>query len=499
MPLRSQYWIPSIILLISFCLHLSLMSKGPVTLDCLSLVINSQATLETHHLHYLYGSGYPLMVLLGSIFIAMGKYIGIADPVLAVNFISVLFSSTAILAFYLLVQRICDTLTAVLAFFILLLNPISLDISTYGINHAPALCFLLLGQLSLLRFQTAGNITNLLLSALYFGFMGATRLQDFILTFPAISFMFTLGLKDNSSQSIKHEIRYFPLFIMTTILIIMLFHLPYFIFDHDNYILQAESNWKLHLAGGLQKLFSRYLVSSLSCLIKNFNIVGIICFGAGLYYTAVLNKRLLIFTILWWTIPLCLFGNDITNAPRYLNILLPAIIIPISIFLTHKLRNKEKVWRLLAMISLLIIIFQPLLITQETFIRRHHYALIPDFYRWVGKSTERDATIISSDDGLFITYYSGRNILRKPNDVAGHISPKELTDFKRKLDHILTNGKPVYITELAFIQYDRYREFSKLMQQNYHLSQVGQMTLELWYNTPFDIAMGNWGLVKIKR
>ena len=195
MLLRAQYWIPSIIFLISFCLHLSLISKGPVTIDCLGLAINSQATLETLHLHYQSGSGYPLMVLLGSIFIAIGKYIGITDQVIAINFISVVFSSIAILAFYLLIQEICDSLTAIFASFILLLNPIFLDVSTYGINHAPALCFLLLGLLSLLHFKTAGNIINLLLSALYFGFMGATRLQDLILTFPAIGFMFILGLK----------------------------------------------------------------------------------------------------------------------------------------------------------------------------------------------------------------------------------------------------------------------------------------------------------------
>ncbi len=251
MLLRSQYWIPIVIFLISFYLHLSLMSKGPVTVDCLNLAIQSQATLETHHLHYLYGSGYPLMVLLGSIFISIGNCAGITDPILAVNFISVLFGSIAILAFYLLLQEICDTLTAILASFILLLNPIFFDVSTYGISHAPALCFFLLGLLSLLRFQDSGNVANLMLSALYLGFMGATRLQDFVLTFPAVGYMFILGLKANSPQSHQYKIRYSLLFVTTIILTIILFHLPYFICDHANYAIQAKNNWKLNLTNKL--------------------------------------------------------------------------------------------------------------------------------------------------------------------------------------------------------------------------------------------------------
>ena len=71
--------------------------------------------------------------------------------------------------------------------------------------------FSFFGLLSLLRFQTTKKISNLLLSALYFGFMGATRLQDLILIFPAIVFMYTFGLKMmtvlNNKQRIKDFLR----------------------------------------------------------------------------------------------------------------------------------------------------------------------------------------------------------------------------------------------------------------------------------------------------
>ena len=494
-----RYWIPTIIFLSSLCLHFSLISQGPVTVDCLNLTIKSQATIETHHLQYLFGSGYPLMVLLGSIFIFIGKCIGITDPVVAVNCIGVVWGSIAILAFYLLVQKICNnTLTSILASFILLLNPLFLDVSTYGINHAPTLCFLLLGLLSLLRFQNSGDMANLLLSSFYFGLMGATRLQDFILTFPAVGSLFILDLAPSSTKSDKHKAPYFFLFITITVLIIICFHLPYFISNHTSYDIQAKDFWKAGFNDNFRGLFSRFLIRGLSYLTKAFSIIGIVCFGTGLFYAAKSYKGLLPFIILWLIIPLSFYGNVMTSAPRFFNIMLPALIIPISILLTHMLKQKRILWGLIAAISFLLIILGPLLNTRQTFIRRHHHALIPDYYRWVGKSTPADATIISSDDDLFITYYSGRKTLSKPVSF-GHLSPKELNDFKKKLDNIFKNQKPLYITNLAFTIYDHYHEFQKLLWQNYHLIKIGEKPLETWYETPFNPDLFMSILIKIEK
>ena len=498
MQIRNHYWVPSIIFLISFCLHLSLISKGPVTIDCLNLAIASQDTIETLHLHYLFGSGYPLMVLLGSIFISIGNYLGVADPISSVNFISVLFSSIAVLAFYLLVLRICDALTAIFASFILLFNPIFLDVSTYGINHAPALCFLLLGLLSLLRYQTEGNMPSLLLSALYFGLMGAVRLEDFILTFPAISFMFMLGLKADAPLNKGEKFRHFFLFAATIILIIILFHSPYFIFDHAHYAPQARHFWDIGLTKNFMGLASPFLVSGLRLLLWTFKMTGIICFLIGLFYTAVSNKKLLGFTVLWWIIPLSFYGNLKSLAPRFLSIILPALIIPISIFLAHLLKHKKRLWNLLALIIFLIIILRPLEHTKDTFIRRNHYDLLTDFYRWVGTSTEPNAIIIASDDGLLITHYSRRSILEKPSH-TGHLPSQELVDFKKRLDSILDEQKPVYITTLVLHNYDDYLEFWHLMKHHYHLVPVGQRPLELWYQTPYETALRPYGLLKIKK
>jgi len=463
-----------------------LISKGFVTIDCLGLAIASQATLDTHQLHYLPGSGYPLMVLLGSFFIFIGKYIGITDPIISVNLISVTFSSIAVLAFYLLIKKCCDAFTAILASFILLLNPIFFDVSTYGINHTPSLCFLLLGLLSLLHFQTESNIRNLLLSGLYIGCMGATRLPDLILAAPAILYIFIFGSNTSLPKDNKHTTRDLFLFMMIVVLIITLLHLTYYLHDHTGYGIQAKSNRDLNLLDSFHGILSLAFINSLGWLKQSFNTIGIVCFAAGLYYTAVFNKNLLIFTVLWWIIPLGLLSNIITCSPRYFTFLLPAIIIPISIFLAHMLRQHRMLLKAFALISFIIIISKPVLDIKNILIRRHHYALISEYYRWVGRSTEPDATLISSDDGLFITYYSKRDVLGKPYSLIGSLSHQELVDFKKNLERILNNRKMVYITELALVQNDRYQEFKKFMQRYYHLVYVGQRPLELWYQTPYE-------------
>ena len=356
-----------------------------------------------------------------------------------------------------------------------------------------------LGLLFFHRFQIANKNIYLLLSALFFGLMGTTRLQDLILTSPAIGFMFMFCLKPNLSQPYKPQARYFILFTTTVILIILLFHLPYFFFDHSDYIIQAQSNWNLNLTKSFRGLCAKPFIQSLSYLMKTFNTVSLLCFAAGLYYTANDNKRLLFFTVLWWIVPLFFFSNIITNSPRYFNILIPAIIIPISILLARMFGHKNILWTFLAPVCFLIALLPPFLNSEKLLMQRHQHAYISDYYLWVGNSTEKKAIIISCDDELFIKQYSGRLTLKKPVAIVGHLTLHDLIGFKKKLDVLLNNHQPVYITEFVLIQYDRYREFRDFMQQNYRLRQVGQMPLELWYGTPFETILCKWGLFKIEQ
>jgi len=137
-------------------LRLAFLSKGPFHVDCLNLAINAEKTLNTLQMHYLFGPGYPLTVLLGAIFVGLAKIFAIADFVIAVNFVSVFFGALCILAHYSLVRKLLDESCAFFSSLMLSIFPIFLILSVYGNSHTPSLFFLLAGISSLLSFQTNG-------------------------------------------------------------------------------------------------------------------------------------------------------------------------------------------------------------------------------------------------------------------------------------------------------------------------------------------------------
>src|SRR5262245_39145858 len=97
--------IPGLLFLLSFFLRVSLLSKGPFHLDSLNLAIQSAETLRTHQLHFLFGIGYPVAVVLGTIFVAIGSLLGNSDPVFGVNLMSAFCGALAVVIFYLLAEK----------------------------------------------------------------------------------------------------------------------------------------------------------------------------------------------------------------------------------------------------------------------------------------------------------------------------------------------------------------------------------------------------------
>jgi len=165
-----------------------LIYKGPFHVDCLRLSQNAELTLSTLKIHYQFGTGYPLTVIIGSIFVFFARAFGVDDPVIAVNFMSVLFSSACILILYYIVKRSFDPITAVISSILLSIDPIFMEISLYGKSHAPAIFFLLLGTLLMIHFKERPSSRLLALSGISLGFMGACRLQDLVLMFIPLSF-----------------------------------------------------------------------------------------------------------------------------------------------------------------------------------------------------------------------------------------------------------------------------------------------------------------------
>jgi hypothetical protein len=124
------FLIPFLLFFASFLLRLALISKGPYHMDCLNLAIQVERTLSTQKLQPLFGFGYPLTVLSGVFFFWLTKFWGHADPVFAVNLMSVVFGSLCIPTFYAFIKRILDERTAILSSIALSLSPLFLALAT---------------------------------------------------------------------------------------------------------------------------------------------------------------------------------------------------------------------------------------------------------------------------------------------------------------------------------------------------------------------------------
>jgi hypothetical protein len=495
---RFQPFIPLFILTYGLYLHSSFISKGPVTVDCLSLVIQSEKMLETFRLKFLFGTGYPVMVLLGGLFTAAGRFLGLGDPVFMVNMVSVIFSSFAALAFYYLVRKAAGELSAVLSAFLFLFNPIILDVSSYGINHMPSLFFFLAGLLALDHFHDKRNGRMLFLSGLCFGLMGGTRLQDLILTFPFILFFYYFGL--STRRPIDRPYRTLYLMVVVTIIAatVVLFHLPFLLTDNVQYFDQLGTFFKAGLFENFKGFFSSSLLASGQYYFWSLSWAGVAWWVLGNIYLARNNPKALALTVLWWAGPLLFYGNLITTVPRFLSVTLPGFIIPIAVLLAHFLRKNNRWGRILAGASFLFMVIQPLANTQEVLRRRHQHSLAAEFYTWIREVTPPDASIICSDDALFITYYSGRSRLEKPAG-ARHLTREELDAFQQELNEALGKNVPVYMTSMGLQAYDYYHEFSGFMNKHYILTAIGEKPLELWYATPFEAHLFMSVLFKVEK
>ena len=487
--------IPALLFMFSLGLRLALIRNGPYDVDCLNLAIQSEKTLETFKLYNLFGSGYPLTVLLGAIFISLTKLFSITDIVFAVNLMSVVTSSFCVIVLYFLVRKLFDSRTAFLASIIFSVCPIFLDISLFGMSHAPSLLFLLMALLCLIHYKENFSFKYLFLSGLCLGLTGAARLQDLIVVGLPISFLMLVNLYQTSHPvPIVKKLKTLLLFWLIALTITLLLHLPLFFNPEIHYKDQIIAYWKTNYM--VRESFMEVLIINFIFLKENFTLIGLIVAGLGLISLAKNKLAIGLFCFLWILVPLYCYGRLYISAPRFDTIFLPALIIPQSYFLAQFMK-KNKLFLKTALVVFFIIAFIPFLTLIEQFVLHHQYALIPRFAQWVNQSTEPNALIIAADEGLFIEYYSHRQILYRPTN-SFHIEEKELVEFQNTLNGILNQNIPVYFTYTGFLDYDPNAQFTSFIEKNYILGRPKSLTpYATWHQSPFFNELFANGLIKI--
>ncbi len=486
-----SYATPLTLTILSFLFYLSLISKGPYHLDCLHLAIQAEKTIATGEMQHLFGFGYPLTVLLGAFFVFLGRLFSLGDPVTLVNFMSVVFSSLCILPFYKIGRELLDQRAAFYSTVTFSLFPIFLGLSQYGKNHTVSLFFLLLGIHYLLEFQKTSLNRYLLLAILSLAGMGANRLQDLLLMFIPLSFLFLFPPYRNEIKLSRRSFTSLILFWILTALIVLSFHFPFLIGENQqSYTNQFSEFWKMGFSQNFAGFVSPYLWHSLKIHFVTLTPVGLVMAFIGLILLSPKSRYAFLFLILWFVIPLLFYGNLKTTVPRLLLLSsVPLIIAQGGVYSRLSLINPSfrfVTFGIFAGINLLLLsIFYPI------FSFRHQNALYVDFAHWVSEKTEENAHIITADDGLFISHYGNRAVIPQLNNLYSS-SQDRWKNFKANIDALLEKDIPVYITGAGMYNNNLDLIFPNQINQNYQMTLIGRHLIEDWHRGEIiqDVSSG---------
>ena len=503
MPQSKSNRITYLLIPLSFMAIFALISKGPFHGDCLYLALSAEKTWTLYKIHPMFGSGYPLTVLLAALGVGLLRCFSVQDPVMAVNIMNVCFGSLSLFLLYILGRKIFSPLAALFSALLLFTFPIFLGLAVYGNSHIPSLFFLLGGILFIVNFRQDGDRKNFFLGSVFLGLMGGARLQDMILMMIPVSVLLLLGAprrwKKNDSPPRGVSLVSLIEFWIIAILVAAAFHLL-FIFKQNRgyYIDQFFLFWNWGVTTNFRGIFSSFLPASFLHILFGLTPVGMFLTICGFVLLLRKNPRIFAFFLLWFAVPFAFYGNLNSSVPRFF--LLPSIplILAQGYFFAYLFSFRNQFFRLTTMIVFCSMIF--VLFTQIYPILkfRHEHMLLPDFGKYVASATEKDAQIITGDEIFFVMYYGQRAVFGRP-ETSFDFRQKDWIEFKTKLDGLLDQGIPVYITGSGLYSYDPGFVFSSFMKKNYDLTLIGIRIAEDWHQGETRLRTGKEKLFRIHK
>jgi len=498
--IRSQI-APLTLFLSSFLLRLSLIYKGPFHVDCLRLSQNAELTLSTLKIHYQFGTGYPLTVIIGSIFVFFARAFGVDDPVIAVNFMSVLFSSACILIFYYIVKRSFDPITAVISSILLSIDPIFMEISLYGKSHAPAIFFLLLGTLLMIHFKERPSSRLLALSGISLGFMGACRLQDLVLMFIPLSFFIFFNKNsqpENKRINLVSGLKTLLFLWAISFSIIFFFHLPLLMTSaSDGYSVQLSQFFSAGLFDNFDLSSSVHMRKALTFIYKSTNTLGIFLALFGLIYAFGKKANLYIFLLLWFLTPLLFYGNIYTISSRFLSLIIPALVI-VQSYILGRVSRLNVAAKLVVVFFIFFIGIMPFMEIYPQLKFHNQNRLLPEYSQWLSSVIEDNAVVVATDESAFYVHFGKIKTTNRPLNIDP-VRTKDMHMFKAKIDDYLDNNIPVYFTTLSLYSYDPDMLFLDFVLKNYKLRYVDKKISEIWHKGVFFNNPGNNVLYRVER
>jgi hypothetical protein len=482
-----EFLFPLILAALMLFHGLSLISKGPYHVDCLGLTVAAEKSLETHKLHFNAGHGYPLILFLSIIFISIANVFNVADPVTAVNFMNVFFSSISVIPFFFFLKNLFNAKTAILASLLLCINPLFLSTSIYGNSHSPFLFFMFASLGLLTIFFKSHSTKHLALSALFFGLSGAARIQDMAAMVIPMSFLYVL-LAHHSPMSVPRKktiffSKRFLLAVLLALLPLTLFYAAVFTSRGVNYF--NKGFFQYRLLDPFAGLISEYLKISFDYLISNFSYLGLLVVIGGLFVLAFESRQKFWFLLLWFTIPFLAFGNSFFITPRFLLTSFVALVISQGYLFSKLISNRSKPVDICGKVLFILVVILSYHNIYPTLSFRHRHDLLPEYGRWIARVTEPNAKIIVGDERAFIQYYGNRETIHQIVTDTTYYQQQEslreeLRAYKKNLDALLDSGVPVYITENGLLS-NNVGLFYFFITKYYNLRYQGEAPFEVWH------------------
>lgn len=494
MRISRQTFILFFLFLFNFLIRLSLISQGPFYADCLLLAVQAKATLETFTIHYLEGTGLPFTTIMGAVFVGLGKCLGLTDIVMAVNFMNVVLSSLCVPVFYLLLCRLFGGHAALVGALVLSFNTIFLGVSTFGNSQVLAALLFLTGLLLAVQFFQTGKKINLFLSGLSFGLLGAARLQDLAATAPALAILFLIRPGMAAKTVRFKDLIVFVLIVFTAAVI---FYVPSLV-DRKNFV---AADFLPHYMTMISQTLGRVDLSTFRIVLKwmltSVSLLGCLGAVAGFWLLAKQNRPWFLCVIGLVFIPMIIFALFWYSLPRIY--LIPAIMLIIPLSYACSVLNKfsPKLFYL-ALACLIVSLGANGTGIYRTVKFRHEHALLPDFYRWMNQVTEPGAMIIERDHSLFIKYYARRVPLGVPVTLF-EADPNELMKYKERIEFLLGNNVPVYITDTGLNGFPDHLKFDEFMHVHFEFKHVGDRMIEDWYNDVLVHSVVKNSLYRVRR
>ncbi|MFA5260523.1 MAG: glycosyltransferase family 39 protein [Candidatus Omnitrophota bacterium] len=466
---------------------LSLISKGPYHADCLGLAIAAEKSLENHKLHFMHGHGYPLISILSIIFLSIARVFAVQDPIIAVNFMNVFFSSISVIPFFFFLKNLFNEKVAILASLLLCFNPLFLSTSIYGNSHSPFLFFIFSAFWLLTIYFSSHSIKHLFLTALFFGLSGAARIQDMAAMIIPVSFLYIVLAHDSSLPTPHKKLQLFSknFFVAALISIttVAVFYLAVFTSRDINYF--NKSFFQYRLLDPFSGLLSEYLKISVNYLVADFSCFGTLTAIAGLIFLAFENRKKFGFLLFWFLVPFLAFGNSFFITPRFLLTSFVALVICQGYLFSKLIWKSPKALDLAGKIIFLSIIILSYHKIYPTLSFRHRHDLLPQYGRWIARITEPNAKIIVGDEGAFIRYYGHRETIHQIVTDTTYYQKhetlrEELKEYKKVLDSLLDSGTPVYITDIGLLS-NNVGLFYFFITRYYNLAYRGEAPFEVWH------------------